>query len=143
MKKILSLILIGLFLSLAFMNGVSATTTEEETTARNHGPFYVGSKPFGEYAEPGFVIGFYDRIDWKPYSDNISVRSLYSPHMLFGWNFGYGGPQYPFPFFFQIGAFASRVLFHSFSTTFVGIFTETESGFICGFVNGQCHFLYP
>ncbi len=143
MKKALSLIIISLFLGLALLNGVSATTTEEETTARNHGPFYVGSKPLCIYAEPGFVIGFYDSIDWLPNSINPEVRSLYSPNLLFGWNFGYSNSPIPFPLFLQIGAFASRVLFSNFNSTFIGIFSGTEPGFVCGFVGGQCHFLYP
>ncbi len=63
--------------------------------------------------------------------------------MLFGWDFGQNNLPLPFPWYLQIGVFASRVLFHSFSTTFVGIFTGAEPGFVCGFVNGQCYFSYP
>ncbi len=141
MKKTLALIIIGLFVSVAFMNGVSATT-DEETTARNHGPFYVGSKPFEEYEQPGFVCGFYNHIEWTSHSNNTNIRYLYSPHLLFGWNFQYLDPSHPLPWALQIAAFSSRVLFQSFKTTFIGIFTRTEPGFICGFVDGNCYFTY-
>lgn len=63
------------------------------------------------------------------------VRPLYSSYMLFGWNFGYRDPPLPYPWYFQIGAFALKVKFTQFNSTFVGIFTCTEPGFICGFVD--------
>ncbi len=141
MKKILSLILIVLLLSLTFLNGVSATTDEEATT-RNHSPIYIGSKPFEEYEEPGFVCGFYSRIGWISHTNNSSVGYLYSPHLLFGWDFGYLPPYHPFPWYLQIAAFSSRVLFQAFNPTFFGIFTGTEPGFICGFVDNTCTFYY-
>ncbi len=145
MKKILSIILIGLFLNLALLNGVSATTTDEENSARNHGPLYVGSKPLERYEQPGFVIGFYDGINWviDPWTEEpLEPRYLSSLHLLFGWNFGYRDPPIPAPWFFQIGVFASQVSFSRFGSTFIGFFSGTESGFVCGFVDGMCRFSY-
>ncbi len=138
MKRMLPLIIIGLFLSLAVLNGVSATTTEEETV-RNHGPIYFSSKPVKNYDDPGFVIGYYDRIDW---ASPTSVGYLYSPHMLFGWDIGIANPPYPFKYSFAVGLFASRILFTSFGPSFVGFFSGTEPGFICGFVDDVCTFYY-
>ncbi len=143
MGKILSLLLIVSFLCMGVMNGVAANDVDDiDVSSRGHGPFYIGSKPFEEYEQPGFVCGFYTEIDWKP-NANTSVRSLYSPHLLFGWDFGYRDPPIPLPWYFQIGAFASMVSFYQFSLSFVGIFTGTEPGFVCGFVDGDCHFSYP
>ena len=140
MKKILALIIIGLFVCVALLNGVSAVSTDEETTDRNHGPFYVGSKPLERYEKPGFVCGYYTEIEWI--GSSTGVRALYSPHLLFGWNFGYRDPPIPMPWFFQIGAFASKVKFLSFDLTFIGFFSGTEPGFVCGFVDGMCYFTY-
>ncbi len=139
MKKALSLIIISLFLGLALLNGVSATTTEENDTIKNRGPIYFSSKPFEEYENPGFVCGFYNRIAWASYTNNTDVTYLYSPHLLFGWDYSLHGP---FRINLQIAAFSSRVLFQAFKPTFVGIFTGTEPGFICGFVDGNCFFTY-
>ena len=138
MKKILSLLLIGLFLSLALLNNVSANSTEE-TTARNHGPIYFGSKPLHRYNDPGFVFGWYDTIEW---SSTTSVRYLYSPHLLFGWDIGIVPEPSYFKYSFQVAAFASRVLFTNFGHTFIGYFSGTEPGFICGFVDDTCTFYY-
>ena len=58
MKRMSALLIVGLLLSLTVTSCASAN--DEETTARNHGPIYVGSKPFGDYEEPGFICGFVD-----------------------------------------------------------------------------------
>ena len=139
MKKVLSFLLIVLFLSLAFMSSVSANTTEEETTARNHGPIYVGLKPLHEYNDPGFIVGFYNRVDW---ATPESPKYLYSPHLLFGWDIQQAGPVFPFKYTLEIGAFASRAIFDNFSPTFKGFFSGTETGFICGFVDDVLTFYY-
>ncbi len=137
MKRMIALLIVGLLLSLTAASCVSAD--DKENTARNHGPIYVGSKPFHEYDDPGFVIGFYNRIDWV---SPTSVGYLYSPHMLFGWDIGIANPPHPFKYSFAVGLFASRILFTSFGPSFVGIFTGTEPGFICGFVDDVCTFYY-
>lgn len=143
MKKAICLLLITMFLCMGMMNVVATHVVDDnDNIVERHSPFYVGSKPFEEYEEPGFVCGFYNRIEWTSHSNNTNVRYLYSPHLLFGWDFEYRDPSHPLPWSLQIAAFSSRVLFQAFKTTFVGFFTGTEPGFICGFVDGNCYFTY-
>ncbi len=140
MKRMIALLIVGLLLCLTAASCVSAN--DEETTPRNHGPFYFGTKPLERYEQPGFVCGYYTEIEWI--GSSTGVRALYSPHLLFGWNFGYRsrGPPIPIPWFFQIGAFVSKVKFLSFDLTFIGFFSGIEPGFVCGFVDGMCYFTY-
>ena len=135
MKRMIALLIVGLLLSLTIANCVSATD-EKETTDRNHGPFYVGSKSLEGYSNPGFVVGWYDTIEWVT---PTSVGYLYSPHLLFGWDIGKPNPPVHFRYTFSIGLFASRVSFTSFGLSFVGFFSGTEPGFICGFVDDNCY----
>ncbi len=129
----------SLFLGLVFTNCVTANPGDEVDTLRNHDPIYFGSKPLHEYTNPGFIIGFYNRVDW---STPESPKYLYSPRLLFGWDIGLGGPMWPFEYTLEIGAFASRVIFDNFSPTFKGFFSGTEVGFICGFVDDGLTFYY-
>ncbi len=133
MKRMVALLIVGLLLSLTAASCVSAN--DEETTPRNHGPFYFGTNPLERYEQPGFVCGYYNEIEL---SGSTSVRALYSPHLLFGWDYS----SDPFWFPLQIGAFASKVKFYSFNLTFIGFFSGTEPGFVCGFVDGMCYFTY-
>ena len=139
MKRMVALLIVGLLLSLTAANCVTADLGEDEDIIRNHGPIYVGSKPLNEYDDPGFIIGFYNRGDWLAPG---APRYLYSPHMLFGWDVGHGGPTWPFKYTLEIGAFASRALFDNFGPTFKGFFSGTEAGFICGFVDDGLTFYY-
>lgn len=142
MKKVIYLLLISAFVSLSFNGIVASFDVEKNLLSAKQDSFYVSSKPLEEYNNPGFVCGFYNRIDWllDPWTEEpICPHYLYSPHMLFGWDYSSEGP---FSINLQIAAFSSRVFFTNFNSTFVGIFTGTEPGFICGFVDGTCFFTY-
>ncbi len=143
MKKTLSLLLIGLFLSLAMANVVSVTSTEE-TTARQESVIDDSPGPICNLVKPGFVIGWYDTVDWviDPWTDEpLYPRALYSKHMLFGWHIF--RPELYFPIWINIGFFATMVKFWAFPSTFHGFFSGTEPGFICGIAEIQCFFTYP
>ena len=138
MKRMIALLIVGLLLSLTAASCVSATDKEKNPII-NHGSIYVGSKPLHRYNDPGFVFGWYDTIEW---SSTTSVRYLYSPHLLFGWDIDIVPEPSYFKYSFQVAAFASRVLFTNFGHTFIGYFSGTEPGFIFGFVDDTCTFYY-
>ncbi len=133
MKRMIALLIVGLLLSLTVASCVSANDEKDDLT-REHSPIYVGTKPLEKYSDPGFVVGWYDTIEWVT---PTSVGNLYSPHLLFGWDIGIR--HQPSGHSFYVGFFASRVSFDSFGSTFVGFFSGTEPGFICGFVDDNCY----
>ncbi len=137
MKRMVALLIAGLLLCLTVASCVSAND-EEKNTTRNHGPIYVNPKPAKGYDEPGFIVGYYDCIGFS----SETVHYLYSPHLLFGWSITNTGLPFPLKYSLQIAAFSSRVEFSSFDRTFSGFFSNTEPGFVCGFVYDNCHFSY-
>ena len=138
MRKILCLWCICLFLSLGVFIGTAIMNGGGIPLVENHRSIYVNPKPAKGYDEPGFIVGYYDCIGFS----SETVHYLYSPHLLFGWSITNTGLPFPLKYSLQIAAFSSRVEFSSFDRTFSGFFSNTEPGFVCGFVYDNCHFSY-